>query len=91
MESEKLSDYPFVHPQRYRSIPGNTDSKYEQNKKLPKWLRNICTTKKCVFNNFEKYRTLLLQRLIYIHRVPCDATRKLFLKLTFGMLGSLIN
>ena len=31
MESEKLSDYPFVHPQRYRSIPGNTDSKYEQN------------------------------------------------------------
>ena len=32
-------------------------------KKLPKWLRNICTTKKCVFNNFEKYRTLLLQQL----------------------------
>ena len=26
-------------------------------------LRNICITKKCVFNNFEKYRTLLLQRL----------------------------
>ena len=40
-------------------------------KKLPKWLRNICITKKCVFNNFEKYRTLLLQRLwrryIYIY------------------------
>ena len=32
-------------------------------KKLPKWLRNICTTKKCVFNNFENYRTLLLQQL----------------------------
>ena len=40
-------------------------------KKLPKWLRNICITKKkCVFN-FEKYCTLLLQRLwrkyIYIY------------------------
>ena len=36
---------------------------YIAQKKLPKWLRNICRTKKCVFNNFEKYRTLLLQRL----------------------------
>ena len=23
-------------------------------KKLPKWLRNICITKKCVFNNLKK-------------------------------------
>ena len=28
-------------------------------KKLPKWLRNICITEKCVFNNFEKNHTLL--------------------------------
>ena len=24
-------------------------------KKLPKWLQNICITKICIFNNFEKY------------------------------------
>ena len=90
MESEKLSDYPFVHPQRYRSIPGNTDSKYEQNKKLPKWLRNFCTTKMFLITlkNIAHYYYNGLYVYIEFHVVLQGS---FFFKLTFGILGSVIN
>ena len=70
MESEKLSDYPFVHPQRYRSIPGNTDSKYEQN--------NI-------------YIYIYIHIYIYMYIYIEFHVVLFFFKLTFGILGSVIN
>ena len=39
-------------------------------KKLPKWLRNICITKKCVFNNLKKithYYNNGFEEYIYIY------------------------
>ena len=35
-------------------------------KKLPKWLRNICTTKKCIFNNLGIYIYIYIY-IIYIY------------------------
>ena len=52
-----------VHELPQSHCGDNREGTLFSQKKLLEWLRNICITKKCVFNNFEKYCTLLLQRL----------------------------
>ena len=45
---------------------------YIAQKKLPKWLRNICITKKCVFNNLKKithYYNNGFEEDIYIYNI----------------------
>ena len=56
-------------------------------KKLPKWLRNICKIKKCVFNDFGKkshiikitaskkiYMYIFVYVYIYIYKLICIIT-----------------
>ena len=39
-------------------------------KKLPKWLQNICITKKCVFNNLKKSHIIIIKALKKIYIFP---------------------
>ena len=42
--------YIYIYRERDRKRHRERIVKSLAQKKLPKWLRNICTTKKCVFN-----------------------------------------
>ena len=62
---------------------------YILQKKLPKWLGNICTTKKCVFNNFWKIiAPLYIYIYVYIH-IHIYANRINFRPIYFSSYGNL--
>ena len=72
-------DKDWHHHTRYQKVFKSCKTHFVQ-KKLPKWLRNICLTKKCVFSDFENIahccyngfeEDIYIYKYIYILYIYC--------------------